>query len=126
VSVGHGQAAMHGEDVLLPSYRDNTPALILAWGQTGKRSCCFGAATERGKPLLPLSGADPRIFRSLHSRRIASARKLRALPTPSSCARSRAFAVCLFGERRPPPKGDVFEAMNFAGVHQACRSVFRR
>src|SRR6266513_404728 len=109
VSVGTA-SAMRDEDVLLPSYRDN-PALIwrgvkledilLFWGgdERGNR---FSGSIEDFPFCIPVGSQAPQ------AAGVAYAFKLRKEPR---------VAVCLFGDGATS-KGDLWEAMNFAGVHK--------
>jgi pyruvate dehydrogenase E1 component alpha subunit len=109
-AVGAGVAsAMREEDVLLPSYRDNGALLsrgvkmeeiLLYWGgdECGNRS----SGPSHDFPFcVPVGSQAP------HAAGVAFALKLRREPR---------VAVCLFGDGATS-KGDVWEAMNFAGVH---------
>jgi 2-oxoisovalerate dehydrogenase E1 component alpha subunit len=103
-------SAMGDEDVLLPSYRDNAAMLwrgvkmeeiLLYWGgdERGNYSC--------GPPhdfpfCIPVGSQAP------HAAGVAYAFKLRKEPR---------VAVCLFGDGATS-KGDVYEALNFAGVQR--------
>jgi pyruvate dehydrogenase E1 component alpha subunit len=109
VSVGIA-GAMRAEDVLLPSYRENGALLwrgmsmediLLFWGgdERGNRS----AGQAHDFPYcVPVGSQAP------HAAGVAYAFKLRKEPR---------VAVCLFGDGATS-KGDVWEAMNFAGVHK--------
>jgi pyruvate dehydrogenase E1 component alpha subunit len=103
-------SAMRAEDVLLPSYRENGALLwrgmsmediLLFWGgdERGNRS----AGQAHDFPYcVPVGSQAP------HAAGVAYAFKLRKEPR---------VAVCLFGDGATS-KGDVWEAMNFAGVHK--------
>jgi 2-oxoisovalerate dehydrogenase E1 component alpha subunit len=101
-------SAMRPEDVLLPSYRDNAALLwrgvrmeeiLLYWGGDERGSRSSGPAHDF--PFcVPVGSQAP------HAAGVAYAFKLRKEPR---------VAVCLFGDGATS-KGDVFEAMNFAGV----------
>lgn len=109
VSVGIA-SAMRREDVLIPSYRDNGALLwrgvrmeeiLLYWGgdERGSRS----SGPEHDFPCcVPVGSQAP------HAAGVAYALKLRREPR---------VAVCLLGDGATS-KGDVAEAMNFAGVHE--------
>jgi len=109
VSVGVG-SAMRTEDVLLPSYRDNGALLwrgvkleeiLLYWGGDERGSYWSGPAHDF--PFcVPVGSHAP------HAAGVAYAFKLRRQPR---------VAVCLFGDGATS-KGDVWEAMNFAGVQK--------
>jgi pyruvate dehydrogenase E1 component alpha subunit len=108
VSVGVA-SAMRAEDVLLPSYRDNGTLLwrgvrmeeiLLYWGGDERGSLSSGPAHDF--PFcVPVGSQAP------HAAGVAYALKLRREPR---------VAVCLLGDGASS-KGDVYEAMNFAGVH---------
>src|SRR6202163_3738766 len=107
VSVGVA-SAMRQEDVLLPSYRDNGTLLwrgvkmeeiLLYWGGDERGSLTSGPAHDF--PFcIPVGSQAP------HAAGVAYAFKFRKEPR---------VAVCLFGDGATS-KGDVWEAMNFAGV----------
>jgi pyruvate dehydrogenase E1 component alpha subunit len=109
VSVGVA-SAMRPEDVLLPSYRDNGTLLwrgvkmeeiLLYWGGDERGNLSSGPAHDF--PFcIPVGSQAP------HSAGVAYAFKLRRQPR---------VAVCLFGDGGTS-KGDVYEAMNFAGIHR--------
>jgi 2-oxoisovalerate dehydrogenase E1 component alpha subunit len=110
-AVGVGIAsAMRDEDVLLPSYRDNAALLwrgvkmeeiLLYWGgdERGNR---FSGPAHDFPYCIPVGSQAP------HAAGVAYAFKFRKEPR---------VAVCLFGDGATS-KGDVWEAMNFAGVHK--------
>src|ERR1700745_2555641 len=107
VSVGIA-SAMREEDVVLPSYRDNGTLLwrgtkmeeiLLFWGGDERGSVSSGPAHDFPY-CIPVASQAP------HAAGVAYAFKLRKEPR---------VAVCLFGDG-PTSKGDVYEAMNFAGV----------
>lgn len=109
VSVGVA-SAMREEDVLLPSYRDNAALIwrgvkleeiLLFWGgdERGNR---FSGAVQDFPFCIPVGSQAPQ------AAGVAYAFKLRKEPR---------VAVCLFGDGATS-KGDVWEAMNFAGVHR--------
>ena len=103
-------SAMRAEDVLLPSYRDN--GTLLWRGTKMEEILLFWGGDERGN----LSSGPPHDFpycipvgsQAPQAAGVAYAFKLRKEPR---------VAVCLFGDGATS-KGDVWEAMNFAGVHQ--------
>jgi 2-oxoisovalerate dehydrogenase E1 component subunit alpha len=107
VSIGVA-SAMREEDVLLPSYRDNAALLwrgvkmeeiLLYWGGDERGNCSSGPAHDF--PFcVPVGSQAP------HAAGVAYAFRLRKEPR---------VAVCLFGDGATS-KGDVWEAMNFAGV----------
>src|SRR6201993_882798 len=103
-------SAMRAEDVLLPSYRDNGTLLwrgtkmeeiLLFWGGDERGSLSSGPAHDFPY-CIPVASQAP------HAAGVAYAFKLRKEPR---------VAVCLFGDGATS-KGDVWEAMNFAGVHK--------
>jgi pyruvate dehydrogenase E1 component alpha subunit len=109
VSVGTA-SAMHDEDVLLPSYRDNAALIwrgvkleeiLLFWGGD-ERGNCFSGPVQDFPFCIPVGSQAP------HAAGVAYAFKLRKEPR---------VAVCLFGDGATS-KGDLWEAMNFAGVHK--------
>src|SRR6516165_9133074 len=109
VSVGIA-SAMRAEDVLLPSYRDNGALLwrgtkmeeiLLFWGGDERGNLSSGPAHDFPY-CIPVGSQAP------HAAGVAYAFKLRKEPR---------VAVCLFGDGATS-KGDVYEAMNFAGVHR--------
>jgi len=103
-------SAMRAEDVLLPSYRDN--GTLLWRGTKMEEILLFWGGDERGN----LSSGPPHDFpycipvgsQAPQAAGVAYAFKLRKEPR---------VAVCLFGDGATS-KGDVWEAMNFAGVHK--------
>lgn len=109
VSVGIA-SAMDRDDVLIPSYRDNGALLwrgvkmeeiLLYWGGDERGSESSGPAHDF--PFcVPVGSQAP------HAAGVAYALKLRKEPR---------IAVCLFGDGATS-KGDVYEAMNFAGIHK--------
>jgi 2-oxoisovalerate dehydrogenase E1 component alpha subunit len=109
VSVGVA-SAMRQEDVLLPSYRDNGTLLwrgvkmeeiLLYWGGDERGNLSSGPAHDF--PFcIPVGSQAP------HAVGVAYAFKMRKEPR---------VAVCLLGDGATS-KGDVYEAMNFAGVHK--------
>jgi 2-oxoisovalerate dehydrogenase E1 component alpha subunit len=109
VSVGTA-SAMREEDVLLPSYRDNG---ALIWrGVQLEEILLFWGGDERGNhfagPVHDFPFCVPVGSHAPHAAGVAYAFKLRKEPH---------VAVCMFGDGATS-KGDVYEAMNFAGVHQ--------
>src|SRR5436190_533641 len=107
VSVGIA-SAMREEDVLLPSYRDNGTLLwrgtkmeeiLLFWGGDERGNLSSGPAHDFPY-CIPVGSQAP------HAAGVAYAFKFRKEPR---------VAVCLFGDGATS-KGDVWEAMNFAGV----------
>jgi 2-oxoisovalerate dehydrogenase E1 component alpha subunit len=109
VSVGMA-SAMRGEDVLLPSYRDNgaliwrgvkLEEILLFWGGD-ERGNHFSGPVEDFPFCVPVGSQAPQ------AAGVAYAFKLRKEPR---------VAVCMFGDGATS-KGDVYEAMNFAGVHK--------
>ncbi len=107
VSVGIG-SAMRTEDVLLPSYRDNAALLwrgvkmeeiLLYWGGDERGNVSSGPAHDFPY-CIPVGSHAP------HAAGVAYAFRLRKEPR---------VAICLFGDGATS-KGDVWEAMNFAGV----------
>ena len=108
-AVGVGIAsAMRLEDVLLPSYRDN--AALLLRGVKLEEILLFWGGDERGNHwsgaphdfpfCIPVGSQAP------HAAGVAYAFKYR---------KEARVAVCILGDGATS-KGDVFEAMNFAGV----------
>jgi 2-oxoisovalerate dehydrogenase E1 component subunit alpha len=107
VSVGIG-SAMRTQDVLLPSYRDNAALLwrgvkmeeiLLYWGGDERGNVSSGPAHDFPY-CIPVGSHAP------HAAGVAYAFRLRKEPR---------VAICLFGDGATS-KGDVWEAMNFAGV----------
>jgi len=103
-------SAMREEDVLLPSYRDNG---ALIWrGVKLEEILLFWGGDERGNafsgPLHDFPFCVPVGSQAPHAAGVAYAFKLRKEPR---------VAVCMFGDGATS-KGDVYEAMNFAGVHR--------
>ncbi|HET7020004.1 MAG TPA: pyruvate dehydrogenase (acetyl-transferring) E1 component subunit alpha [Xanthobacteraceae bacterium] len=103
-------SAMRAEDVLLPSYRDNGTLLwrgtkmeeiLLFWGGDERGNLSSGPAHDFPY-CIPVGSQAPQ------AAGVAYAFKLRKEPR---------VAVCLFGDGATS-KGDVWEAMNFAGVHK--------
>jgi len=109
VSVGIA-SAMRREDVLLPSYRDNG---ALIWrGVELEEILLFWGGDERGNhfsgPVQDFPFCVPVGSQAPHAAGVAYAFKLR---------KEARVAVCMFGDGATS-KGDVYEAMNFAGVHK--------
>src|SRR6478609_2027082 len=107
VSVGIA-SAMRQEDVLLPSYRDNGTLLwrgtkmeeiLLFWGGDERGNLSSGPAHDFPY-CIPVGSQAPQ------AAGVAYAFRLRKQPR---------VAVCLFGDGATS-KGDLWEAMNFAGV----------
>lgn len=109
VSVGIA-SAMREEDVLLPSYRDN--GALLWRGVKPEEILLFWGGDERGNrfsgPAHDFPFCVPVGSQAPHAAGVAYALKLRKEPR---------VAVCLFGDGATS-KGDVYEAMNFAGVQK--------
>src|SRR6266699_575119 len=109
VSVGIA-SAMREEDVVLPSYRDN--GTLLWRGTKMEEILLFWGGDERGNrssgPAHDFPYCIPVGSQAPHAAGVAYAFKLRKEPR---------VAVCLFGDGATS-KGDVWEAMNFAGVHK--------
>src|SRR6516162_3313061 len=97
VSVGIA-SAMREEDVVLPSYRDN--GTLLWRGTKMEEILLFWGGDERGN----LSSGPAHDFPY-------------CIPVGSQAPHAARVAVCLFGDGATS-KGDVWEAMNFAGVHK--------
>ena len=109
VSVGIA-SAMREDDVLLPSYRDNG---ALIWrGVKPEEILLFWGGDERGNrfsgPAHDFPFCVPVGSQAPHAAGVGYAFKLR---------RQSRVAVCMFGDGATS-KGDVYEAMNFAGVHK--------
>jgi pyruvate dehydrogenase E1 component alpha subunit len=101
---------MSPEDVLVPSFREHgtqiwrgvsMTELFLFWGGD-ERGSDFAAAREDFPVCVPLGTHAP------HAAGVALAFKLRRQPR---------VAVCVFGDGATS-RGDVYEAMNFAGVEK--------
>lgn len=109
VSVGMA-SAMRAEDVLLPSYRDN--AALIWRGVKLEEILLFWGGDERGNnfsgPVQDFPFCIPVGSQAPQAAGVAYAFKLRKEPR---------VAICLFGDGATS-KGDVWEAMNFAGVHR--------
>jgi 2-oxoisovalerate dehydrogenase E1 component alpha subunit len=101
-------SAMREQDVLLPSYRDN--GALLWRGVTMEDILLFWGGDERGSrwsgPAHDFPFCIPVGSHAPHAAGVAYAFKLRKQPR---------VAVCVFGDGATA-KGDVWEAMNFAGV----------
>ena len=109
VSVGVA-SAMRADDVLLPSYRDN--GALLWRGVEMEEILLYWGGDERGNdwsgPAHDFPFCVPVASQAPHAAGVAYALKLRKEPR---------VAVCLFGDGAAS-KGDVYEAMNFAGVQK--------
>jgi len=107
VSIGIA-SAMREEDVLLPSYRDN--AALLWRGVKMEEILLYWGGDERGNrssgPPQDFPFCVPVGSQAPHAAGVAYAFRLRKQPR---------VAVCFFGDGATS-KGDVWEAMNFAGV----------
>ena len=103
-------SAMRDNDVLLPSYRDN--AALIWRGVKLEEILLFWGGDERGNhfsgPIHDFPFCVPVGSQAPHAAGVAYAFKLRREPR---------VAVCLFGDGATS-KGDVYEAMNFAGSWQ--------
>jgi 2-oxoisovalerate dehydrogenase E1 component alpha subunit len=101
-------SAMRPEDVLLPSYRDN--AALLWRGVTMEDILLFWGGDERGScwsgPIHDFPFCIPVGSQAPHAAGVAYAFKYR---------KQARVAVCILGDGATS-KGDVWEAMNFAGV----------
>src|SRR5215475_9640805 len=101
-------SAMRPEDVLLPSYRDN--AALLWRGVTMEDILLFWGGDERGSrwsgPVHDFPFCIPVGSQAPHAAGVAYAFKYR---------KQARVAVCILGDGATS-KGDVWEAMNFAGV----------
>jgi 2-oxoisovalerate dehydrogenase E1 component alpha subunit len=101
-------SAMRPEDVLLPSYRDN--AALLWRGVTMEDILLFWGGDERGSrwsgPVDDFPFCIPVGSQAPHAAGVAYAFKYR---------KQARVAVCILGDGATS-KGDVWEAMNFAGV----------
>ena len=109
VSVGVA-SAMRAQDVLLPSYRDN--GALLWRGTKMEEILLYWGGDERGSlsssPAHDFPFCVPVGSQAPHAAGVAYAFKLR---------KQARVAVCLLGDGATS-KGDVYEAMNFAGVHK--------
>ncbi len=109
VSVGVG-SAMTPDDVLLPSFREQgaqflrgvLPMEILQFWGGDERGSNYSAAREDFPICVPIGTHAP------HAAGVALAFRLRHDPR---------VAVCVFGDGATS-RGDVYEAMNFAGARQ--------
>jgi len=103
-------SAMRDEDVLLPSYRDN--GALLWRGVKLEEILLFWGGDEQGNhfsgPVHDFPFCIPVGSQAPHAAGVAYAFKLRKEPR---------VAVCMFGDGATS-KGDVYEAMNFAGVQK--------
>ncbi len=103
-------SAMRTEDVLLPSYRDN--GALLWRGVKMHEILLFWGGDERGNhwsgPPHDFPASIPVGSHVPHAAGVAYAFRYRKQPR---------VAVCLFGDGATS-KGDVWEAMNFAGVQK--------
>jgi 2-oxoisovalerate dehydrogenase E1 component alpha subunit len=103
-------SAMRTEDVLLPSYRDN--GALLWRGVKMEEILLFWGGDERGNrwsgPPHDFPYSIPVASHVPHAAGVACAFKYRKEPR---------VAICLFGDGATS-KGDVWEAMNFAGVQK--------
>src|SRR5947209_8377773 len=101
-------SVMRPEDVLLPSYRDN--GALLWRGMKMEEILLFWGGDERGNrtsgPVHDFPYSIPVASQAPHAAGVAYAFKYKKEPR---------VAVCLFGDGATS-KGDVWEAMNFAGV----------
>jgi 2-oxoisovalerate dehydrogenase E1 component alpha subunit len=101
-------SAMQGDDVLLPSYRDN--AALLWRGVRMEEILLFWGGDERGNqwsgPAHDFPFCIPVGSQAPHAAGVGYALKYR---------KEARVAVCIFGDGATS-KGDVWEAMNFAGV----------
>jgi 2-oxoisovalerate dehydrogenase E1 component alpha subunit len=101
-------SAMRPADVLLPSYRDN--AALLWRGVTIEDILLFWGGDERGShwagPIHDFPFCIPVGSQAPHAAGVAYAFKYR---------KQARVAVCMLGDGATS-KGDVWEAMNFAGV----------
>jgi 2-oxoisovalerate dehydrogenase E1 component alpha subunit len=101
-------AALEQKDVLVPSYREQgamlwrgvTPLDLLSYWSGDERGSAWAAPPEDFPICVPVGSNAP------HAAGIAMAFKLRSEPR---------VAVCVFGDGASS-KGDVYEAMNLAGV----------
>ena len=101
-------SAMQPDDVLLPSYRDN--AALLWRGVRMEEILLFWGGDERGNrwsgPAHDFPFCIPVGSQAPHAAGVGYALKYR---------KDARVAVCIFGDGATS-KGDVWEAMNFAGV----------
>ena len=110
-AVGVGIAsAMSAHDVLFPTYRDT--AALLWRGVTMEEMLLYWGGDERGSNFSACKEDFPICIpvgtQASHAAGVAYAFKLRHEPR---------VAVCMMGDGATS-KGDVWEAMNFAGVHK--------
>lgn len=107
VAVGIASAMQH-DDVLVPSYRDN--AALLWRGVSMEDILLFWGGDERGNrwsgPVQDFPFCIPVGSQAPHAAGVAYAFNYR---------KQARVAVCIFGDGATS-KGDVWEAMNFAGV----------
>jgi pyruvate dehydrogenase E1 component alpha subunit len=107
VSVGVA-SAMRADDIFIPSFREHggqlwrgaTPTELFQYWGGDERGNSFAKATYDFPNCVPVGSHVP------HATGVAMAIKLRKEPRA---------AVCVFGDGATS-KGDVYEAMNFAGV----------
>jgi len=101
-------SAMDAQDVLIPSYRDN--AALLWRGAAMEDILLFWGGDERGNcgsgPVQDFPFCVPVGSQAAHAAGVAYAFKYR---------KQGKVAVCILGDGATS-KGDVWEAMNFAGV----------
>ncbi len=100
-------SAMQPEDALFPSYRDN--AALLWRGASMEDILVFWGGDERGShsgPAQDFPLCIPVGSQAAHAAGVAYAFKYR---------KQARVAVCIFGDGATS-KGDVWEAMNFAGI----------
>lgn len=109
VAVG-AASAMRPDDVLFPSYRES--GAVLWRGVKMEEILLYWGGDERGNdyaiPRQDFPYCVPVGSHAAHAAGAAYAFKLRREPR---------VAVCVFGDGATS-KGDVWEAMNFAGVHR--------
>lgn len=102
-------SAMAPEDVLLPSYRENGAQILR--GVKMQEILLYWGGDERGNltsgPPHDFPNCVPVGSHAPHAAGVAYAIKLRRQPR---------VAVCVFGDGATS-KGDLWEAMNFAGIH---------
>lgn len=109
VAVG-AAAAMRPQDVLVPSFREQgaqllrgvEPAELLSYWGGDERGSDFAGPREDFPICVPIGSQAP------HAAGVAFAFQLRGEPR---------VVVCFFGDGATS-KGDVYEAMNFAGVRR--------
>ncbi len=103
-------SAMRSDDVMFPTYRDNgalmwrgvAPEEILTYWGGDERGSLFAASPGDFPISVPVGSHAP------HATGAAYAFKLRG---------ERRVAVCMIGDGATS-KGEVYEAMNFAGIHK--------